>query len=45
MDLTQKFPTQDRAVFYLIVIQDIPEEKEYDPVGGLGIDLGIEILL
>jgi transposase len=26
----------------LIVIQDIPEEKEYDPVCVLGIDLGIE---
>ncbi len=26
----------------MIVVQDIPEEKEYDPVGVLGIDLGIE---
>jgi putative transposase len=26
----------------LIVVQDVPEEKEYDPVGVLGIDLGIE---
>jgi len=31
-----------KGVFYLIVVQDIPEEKEYDPVGFLGIDLGIE---
>ena len=31
-----------KGVFYLIVVQDIPEEKEYDPVGVLGIDLGIE---
>ena len=30
------------GVFYLIVVQDVPEEKEYDPVGVLGIDLGIE---
>ena len=30
------------GVFYLIVIQGVPEEKEYDPVGVLGIDLGIE---
>jgi putative transposase len=31
-----------KGIFYLIVVQDIPEEKEYDPVGFLGIDLGIE---
>ncbi len=31
-----------KGVFYLIVFQDVPEEKEYDPVGVLGIDLGIE---
>jgi putative transposase len=31
-----------KGVFYLIVVQDVPEEKEYDPVGVLGIDLGIE---
>src|SRR5262249_656013 len=33
-----------KGVFYLIVVQDIPEEKEYDPIGFflLGIDLGIE---
>ena len=26
----------------MIVVQDIHEEKEYDPVGVLSIDLGIE---
>ena len=26
----------------MIVVQDVAEEKEYDPVGVLGIDLGIE---
>jgi putative transposase len=31
-----------KGVFYLVVAQDIPEEKEYEPVGFLGIDLGIE---
>ena len=31
-----------KGVFYLIVVQDIHEEKKYDPVGVLGIDLGIE---
>jgi len=31
-----------KGVFYLIVVQDVPEEKEYDPVDVLGIDLGIE---
>ncbi|MGC2680802.1 MAG: hypothetical protein WA323_02970 [Candidatus Nitrosopolaris sp.] len=31
-----------KGVFYLIVVQEVPEEKEYDPVGVLGIDLGIE---
>ncbi|MFZ0513018.1 MAG: transposase, partial [Candidatus Nitrosopolaris sp.] len=30
------------GVFYLIVVQDVPEKKEYDPVDVLGIDLGIE---
>jgi putative transposase len=30
-------------VFYLIVVVDAPEKKsEYDPVGALGVDLGIE---
>ena len=33
-----------KGVFYLIVVQDVPEEKEYDPVGVLGIDLGIEVI-
>jgi putative transposase len=31
-----------KGVFYLIVVQDIPEEKEYYPVNVLGIDLGIK---
>jgi Probable transposase len=30
-----------KGIFYLIVVQDLPEEKEYDPVGVPGIDLGI----
>jgi putative transposase len=31
------------GVFYLIVVVDTPEKKsEYDPVGPLGVDLGIE---
>ncbi|MGC2426205.1 MAG: hypothetical protein WA421_04155 [Nitrososphaeraceae archaeon] len=29
-------------VFYLIVVVDAPEKSEYDPVGALGVDLGIE---
>ncbi|MGC2574141.1 MAG: transposase [Candidatus Nitrosopolaris sp.] len=31
-----------KGVFYLIVVQDIPEGKEYYPVDVLGIDLGIK---
>jgi putative transposase len=31
-----------KGVFYLIVVQDLLKEKEYDPVGVLDIDLGIE---
>ena len=31
-----------KGVFYLIVVQDVPEERGYDPVGVLGIDLGIK---
>jgi putative transposase len=30
------------GIFYLIVVDDAPEQSEYDPVGTLGIDLGIE---
>ena len=31
------------GVFYLIVVVDAPEKsEEYDPVGALGVDLGIE---
>ena len=30
------------GVFYLIVVVDPPEKTEYDPVGDLGVDLGIE---
>jgi len=33
-----------KAVFYLIVIVDAPEKSEYDPIGALGVDLGIENL-
>jgi len=32
-----------KGVFHLIVVQDIPEEKEYYPVGVIGIDLGVNI--
>jgi putative transposase len=31
-----------KGVFHLIVVQDIPEEKEYYPIGVLGIDLGVK---
>jgi putative transposase len=31
-------------VFYLAVTVDAPEKSEYDPVGALGVDLGIENL-
>lgn len=31
-----------KGVFYLIVVVDAPEKSEYDPIGALGIDLGIE---
>lgn len=30
------------GVFYLITVVDAPEESEFDPVGALGVDLGIE---
>ena len=30
-----------KGVFYLIVVIDAPEQTEYDPVGVLGVDLGI----
>jgi IS605 OrfB family transposase len=30
------------GIFYLIVVVDAPEKSEYDPVGALGVDLGIE---
>ena len=30
------------GVFYLIVVVDAPDKSEYDPIGVLGIDLGIE---
>jgi IS605 OrfB family transposase len=30
------------GVFYLIVVVDAPEKSDYDPVGVLGVDLGIE---
>jgi hypothetical protein len=29
-------------MFYLDVIVDAPEKPEYDPLGALGVDLGIE---
>lgn len=31
-----------KGVFYLVVVIDAPEKSEYDPVGALGVDLGIE---
>jgi len=31
-------------VFYVILTVDAPEKSEYDPVGVLGVDLGIENL-
>jgi putative transposase len=31
-----------KGVFYLIVVQDVPEEKEHIACDVLGIDLGIE---
>jgi putative transposase len=30
------------GAFYLIAVVDAPEQSEYDPVGTLGVDLGIE---
>lgn len=33
-----------KGVFYLIVIVDAPEKSEYDPIGALGVDLGVENL-
>lgn len=30
------------GIFYLIAVVDAPEQSEYDPVGTLGVDLGIE---
>ncbi len=30
-----------KGVFYLVAIVDAPEQSEYDPVGTLGVDLGI----
>jgi transposase len=29
-------------IFYLVVIVDAPEKSEYDAVGVIGVDLGIE---
>jgi hypothetical protein len=29
-------------VFYIIIVVDVPDKSEYDPVGVLGVDLGIE---
>ena len=29
-------------MFYLIVVVDVPDKSEYDPVGALGVDMGIE---
>ncbi len=31
-----------RGVFYIIILVDVPDKSEYDPVGVLGVDLGIE---
>jgi putative transposase len=31
-----------KGVFYLIVVVDVPDKSEYDAIGALGIDLGIE---
>jgi hypothetical protein len=31
-----------KGVFYLIVVVDAAEKSQYDPVGTLGVDLGIE---
>lgn len=33
-----------KGIFYLIVTVDAPEKSEYDPIGKLGVDLGIENL-
>jgi putative transposase len=30
------------GVFYLITVVDVPDKSEYDPIGVLGVDLGIE---
>jgi len=30
------------GVFYLIIVVDVPDKSEYDPIGVLGVDLGIE---
>ena len=30
------------GVFYLIIVVDVPDKSEYDRVGVLGVDLGIE---
>ena len=30
------------GVFYLIIVVDVPNKSEYDPIGVLGVDLGIE---
>lgn len=31
-----------RGIFYLIVVIDVPDKSEYDPVGVLGVDLGVK---
>ncbi|AFU60284.1 transposase, IS605 OrfB family [Candidatus Nitrososphaera gargensis Ga9.2] len=33
-----------KGEFYLIAVVDAPEESEFDPIGAIGIDLGIENL-
>ena len=38
----QSDPIYRNGVFYLIVVVDAPEKSEYDPVGALDVDLGIE---
>jgi len=34
-----------KGVFYLCVTVEVPEASPYDPVGVLGVDLGIRIWL
>src|SRR5215471_748484 len=31
-----------KGVYYVIVVVDVPDKSEYDAVGALGVDLGIE---